>query len=253
VLHIPTSLGAVVICYNLPDIKNLKMDASLISNIFRGTVKKWSDPAIKALNPEVTLPDIDIIVVHRSDGSGTTYTFSDYLAKADKTWSDTLGKGKTVNWPIGLGGKGNDGVAGLMKQNVGSVGYIEYIYAVNNNFPFAEIKNKTGNFIIPSLESVSLAADVDLPDNLKVSITDTDAPKGYPIATFTWILVYQEQNYGNRKEGKGLALANMLWWITHEAQSMNETLLFGKLAPKVVTKAEVLIKSMTYSGNVILK
>lgn len=253
VLHIPTALGAVVVTYNLPNISSIKMDAALISKIFLGTIKKWSDPAIKALNPEINFPDIDIVIIHRSDGSGTTYTFTDYLSKADKEWSDKIGKGKSVNWPIGLGGKGNDGVAGLMKQNIGSIAYVEYIYAINNNYSYASIKNKAGNFVTPTLESVSLAAEVELPDDLKVSITDTNAPNGYPIATFTWLLVYQEQDYSNRGQGKGLAVANMLWWVTHEAQSMNEPLHFGKLAPKVVQKAEVLVKSLTFDGKPILK
>ena len=252
VLHIPTALGAVVVTYNLPDLPLLKLDASAISAIFLGTIKNWSDPAIKGLNPDVTLPNQEIVVVHRSDGSGTTYTFTDFLNKADKTWADKLGKGKSVNWPVGLGGKGNDGVAGLMKQNVGSIGYVEYIFAVNNNFSYALIKNKSGNFVKPTLESVSLAADIELPDDLKVSITDTDAKEGYPISTFTWLLVYQEQMYANRKIEKGLAVANMVWWATHEAQSMNEILHFGILAPKVVEKAEVLIKSMTFDGKPIL-
>jgi len=253
VLHIPTALGAVVITYNLPNLPLLKLDASVISAIFLGTIKNWSDPSIKALNPDMTLPNQEIVVVHRSDGSGTTYTFTDFLNKADKTWADKLGKGKSVNWPVGLGGKGNDGVAGLMKQNIGSIGYVEYIFAVNNNFSYAIIKNKTGNFIKPTLESVSLAADVELPDDLKVSITDTDAKEGYPISTFTWLLVYQEQMYANRKIEKGLAVANMVWWSTHEAQAMNELLNFGKLAPKVVQKAEVLLKSITFDGKPILK
>jgi phosphate transport system substrate-binding protein len=252
VLHIPTALGAVVVTYNLPDSPLLKLDAPTISGIFLGTIKNWSDPAIKALNPGTILPNQEIIVVHRSDGSGTTYTFTDFLAKADKTWADKLGKGKSVNWPVGLGGKGNDGVAGLMKQNIGSIGYVEYIFAVNNNFSYALIKNKSGNFIRPTLETVSLAADVELPDDLKVSITDTDSKEGYPISTFTWLLVYQEQSYSNRTIGKGLAVANMVWWATHEAQSMNEPLNFGKLAPKVVQKAEILIKSITFIGKPIL-
>lgn len=249
VLHIPTALGAVVITYNLPDIPLLKLDAKTISSIFLGSIKNWSDPAIKELNQDLSLPDQDIVVIHRSDGSGTTYTFTDFLNKADKTWADTLGKGKSVNWPVGLGGKGNDGVAGLMKQNIGSIAYVEFIYAVSNHYPYAMVRNKSGNFIEPSLESVSLASNVDLPDDLKVSITDTDAKEGYPISTFTWLLVYREQHYAKRKEGKGLAVAKMMWWITHEAQDMNNPMHFGRLAPKVIEKAEWLIKSITYDGK----
>lgn len=249
VLHIPTALGAVVVSYNLPSISTLKLDASVISLIFQGEITRWSDPAIQALNPDVQLPDLQIIVVHRSDGSGTTYTFTDYLTKADKSWAEKLGKGKSVSWPVGIGGKGNDGVAGLMKQNEGSIAYLEYIYAVHNDYSFAAIQNKSGNFITPSLESVSIASDVDLPDDLKVSVTDTDAQNGYPISTFTWLLVYQEQHYANHNKGKGLAVANMLWWIIHEAQNINESMNFGKLSPNAQKKAEVLVKSITYDGE----
>lgn len=253
VLHIPTALGAVVVTYNLPGSPVLKMNADVISKIFQGNIKKWSDPMLKALNPDTQLPEKDIIVVHRSDGSGTTYTFTEYLTKADPSWADKIGKGKSINWPVGLGGKGNDGVAGLIKQTEGSIGYVELIYAFQNKYPTALIQNKSGNFIEPNLNSVSLAAKVSLPDDLKVSLTDTDFADGYPIVSFTWLLVYQEQNYAQREIGKGLATANMLWWITHEAQAMNEELLFGKLAPEVVEKAELLLKSITFDGKALLK
>lgn len=251
IIHIPTALGAVVIAYNLPDNPKIKFDSSLIADIFLGNVTKWNDPKIQSLNPEISLPDQTITVVHRSDGSGTTFTFTEYLSKTNTVWEENVGTGKSVNWPVGLGGKGNDGVAGLIKQTPGSIGYVELIYAVQNNLPYGIIKNKSGNFIEATLDSVSKAADVDLPDNLKVSITDTDALEGYPICTFTWLIVYKEQNYNNRTLSQAKAVYDLLWWAIHEGQDYNETLQYGKLSPTAVEKAEALINSMTYNGEPI--
>lgn len=251
VLHIPTALGAIVLTYNLEGNPKLKLNASAIAGIFLGNIQKWNDNSIQALNPDITLPDAEIVVVHRSDGSGTTYTFTEYLTKADSTWANALGKGKTVNWPVGLGGKGNDGVAGLIMQTPFSIGYVELIYAAQNNLPYAMVQNKSKRFIDPSMETVSMSANIDLPDNLKVSITDTDAVDGYPISTFTWIILYQEQNYNNRGIAKANAVYNLLWWITHEGQEMNETLQFGRLPDQAVKKAESLIQQITFDGKPI--
>lgn len=251
IIHVPTTLGAVVITYNLPNNPKLKFDSSLIADIFLGNVTKWNDPKIKNLNPEISLPDQAITVVHRSDGSGTTFTFTEYLSKANNLWNEKVGTGKSVNWPAGLGGKGNDGVAGLVKQTPGSIGYVELIYAVQNNLPYGIVKNKSGNFVEATLESVSKAANVDLPDNLKVSITDTDAPDGYPICTFTWLIAYKEQNYNNRSLAQAKAIYNLFWWATHEGQDYNENLQYGKLPQKAVEKAEILINSMTWNNEPI--
>lgn len=251
VIHIPTSLGAVVLTYNLDGNPKLKLNATAISGIFLGTITKWNDPLLQQLNPEVNLPSADIAVIHRSDGSGTTYTFTEYLTKADPNWKKALGTGKTVNWPVGLGGKGNDGVAGLLMQTPYSIGYVELIYATQNNLPYALVQNKTGNFVEPTMESVSKAADTTLPDDLKVSITDTNAAEGYPISTFTWIILYREQRYNNRDIAKAKAAYNLLWWMIHEGQEINETLQFGRLPDLAVQKAERLIQQITFDGKAL--
>lgn len=251
IIHIPTALGSVVLTYNLLDNPKLKFDSSIIADIFLGNITKWNDPKIISLNPDVNLPNQQITVIHRSDGSGTTFTFTEYLSKANTIWDEKVGTGKSVSWPVGLGGKGNDGVAGLVKQTPGSIGYVELIYAVQNNLSYGIIKNKSGNFIEPTLESVSKAAEVALPDNLKVSITDTNAPDGYPICTFTWLIVYKEQYYNNRTLSQAKALYNMLLWAINEGQDYNESLQYGRLSPTVVEMAENSINSMTYNGELL--
>ena len=253
VIHIPTALGAVVVAYNLSGNLKIKFDPSLIVDIFLGNVTKWNNPKIQNLNPLISLPDQAITVVHRSDGSGTTFTFTEYLSKVSLLWKEKVGTGKSVNWPIGLGGKGNDGVAGLIKQIPGSIGYVELIYAVQNNLSCGIIKNKLGNFTEATLESVSKAAFMELPANLRVSITDTNASQGYPICTFTWLIVYKEQNYNGRTLAQAKSLYNLLWWVIHEGQSYNESLQYGKLSPTAVAKAEALINSMTYNGGFVFK
>ena len=198
IIHIPTCLGAVSVTYNIPGDLALKFTPELISDIFLGKITHWNDPRIQEINSGVKLPDIKIVVVHRSDGSGTTFIFTDYLSKISGEWKEKVGRGKSVNWPIGLGAKGNPGVAGLVKQLPGSVGYVELIYALQNNMPVGTVKNKQDVFVAPSLEATSLAANVAIPDDTRVSLTDTDAQQGYPISGFTWIIVFKEQNYNQR-------------------------------------------------------
>jgi phosphate transport system substrate-binding protein len=253
VLHVPACLGAVVVTYNLEGSPKLQFDADLLANIFMGKIRRWSDPAIAAMNPGVSLPDAEILVAFRSDGSGTTYTFADFLNKANPEWRDTMGLGTSLEWPVGIGSKGNDGVSGTVRITPNSIGYVELIYAYQNNLPYATIRNKSGNFIEPTLQSVSAAADVVLPDDLIVSLTDTDAPDGYPIATFSWMIAYREQDDGIRNLAEATATANMLWWVVTDAQQYNETLQYGKLSPAAVEKAKALIKSMTFNGKPILK
>jgi phosphate transport system substrate-binding protein len=253
VLHIPTCAGAVVVTYNLEGDPQLKFTPDLIADVFLGKIQKWSDPRIAEINSGVKLPDTGITVVHRSDGSGTTNIFSSYLSKVSPEWKEKVGAGPSLNWPVGLGGKGNPGVAGLVKQTPGSFGYVELIYALQNKMPFGEIKNKKGNFIKPTIASTSLAANTSLPDDMKVDLTDTDAPKGYPISGFTWILVYKEQNYADHPKGKAKALANLLWWMTHQGQKYAEPLHYAPLSKAAVGKAEKLIKSITYKEEPIRK
>ncbi len=253
ILHFPTCVGAVVITYNLPGAPELRLSPEAIAGVFLGKITRWNDPKLQALNPEVKLPSLPIVVVHRSDGSGTTFVFSDYLSKTSPEWRKRVGRGKALRWPVGLGGKVNPGVAGLVKQIRGAVGYVELAYAVKNNMPYASVKNKRGNFIKPTLKSVSLAASVKIPPDTRISITDTDAPEGYPISSFTWIIFYREQKYANRSMEKAKAMLNLFWWMIHQGQQYNESLLYSKLPEPAVRAAEKVLLSATYGGEPILK
>lgn len=253
ILHIPTCLGAVVITYNLGGNPELKFTPDIIADIYLGKITKWNDPRIQSLNPGVKLPDSNIIVVHRSDGSGTTFIFTDYLSKISREWKEKIGRDTSVNWPIGLGGKGNEGVSGLVKQIPGSIGYVELAYAIQNKMPSGIIRNKKGNFIKPDLKSIAMAGNVNLPDDTRVSITDTDAPDGYPISSFTWILVYKEQNYKGRTKERAKALVSLLWWIIHNGQKYTEPLNYAPLPPEAVKRAEAIIRSITYDGKQIME
>ncbi len=253
ILHIPTCLGAVVIVYNLNIKGDLKLTPDIISGIFLGKITKWNDPKIVELNKGIKLPGEKISVVHRSDGSGTTAIFTDYLSKISPEWKGKVGSGTSVNWPAGLGGKGNEGVAGLVKQVPNSIGYVELIYALQNKMNFATIRNKSGNFIKPDLESTSRSADIQLPDDMRVSITDTDAPDGYPIAGFTYILIYKEQNYEKRSLNKAKSLYKLIKWMLNDGQKMASPLHYAPLSSKAKTKAEKILDSMTYGGKVLVE
>ena len=253
VLHIPIVAGAVVVTYNLPGNPEVKLTPDVVADIFLGKIKKWNDQRILALNAGVKIPDMNIAVVHRSDGSGTTFIFADYLSKVSKEWKEKVGTGTSLNWPVGLGGKGNPGVAGLVKQTPGAMGYVELIYALQNKMSYADIKNKKGNWIKPSIASTSLAANIALPDDMRVSLTDTEAPDGYPIGGFTWILLFKEQKYGDRPEAKAGALTKLVWWMTHEGQKYAEPMHYAPLSKPAVVKAENLVKSVTFQGKPILK
>ncbi len=249
ILHVPTAAGAVVITYNLPGNPKLKLTGRIIADIFLGKINNWCAPEIKKLNPKVKLPDLKIIVVHRSDGSGTTFIFSDYLSKVSRVWKNKVGRGKSLNWPCGLGAKGNPGVAGLIKQLPGSVGYVELIYALSNRMPYADVQNRAGNFITPSIRSVSLAADTKLPDDMRISLTDTSAKYGYPISGFTWILIYKDLKEGGLTKERAKALVKLLWWMIHEGQKYTEKLHYAPLSKKAVKKSEAIIKSIAYEGK----
>jgi phosphate transport system substrate-binding protein len=253
IIHIPTCLGADVITYNLSGITNLRFTPDLIADIFLGKIKRWNDKKIATVNPDIKLPNQQIVVVHRSDGSGTTYIFSDYLSKVSPEWEKKVGRGKSLNWPVGLGGKGNEGVSGLVKQTPGSIGYTELIYAIGNNMPVAEVQNKSGNFIMPSIQSVSEAAHIDLPADTRASITDTDAPEGYPISSFTWLLIYKDLNTLKMKEPQAKALMDLVWWMIHDGQKLVEPLHYSPLSKEAVEKAEALLKSVTFNGKPVLK
>lgn len=254
VLHIPMCSGAVVISYNLANLKDtLKLTPGIIADIFLGKIKAWNDPQIASANAGVQLPSTPIVVAHRSDGSGTTNIFTTYLSKVSPQWNTSPGKGSSINWPIGLGGKGNEGVAGLVKQTPGAIGYVELAYAIQNKMAFAKVQNKGGNFVTPSVQSTEAASNVQLPEDSKVSLTDTDAADGYPISGFTWALIYKEQKYNNRSQDRAAKLLKLLWWNIHEGQKFCEGLHYAPLAPAAVTVAEKILNSATYDGKPVLQ
>jgi phosphate transport system substrate-binding protein len=253
VLHIPQASGAVVITYNLPGNNNLiNLTPDIIADIFLGNIKTWNDPRIIAINKGVDIPSFPILVAHRSDGSGTTNIFTNYLSKVSPEWKTKVGSGGAVNWPAGLGGKGSEGVSGLVKQTPGAIGYVELIYALQNKLDYAKIKNKKGNFIIPSIASVTAAGNVKLPDDSKIFITDTDAPDGYPISGFTWALIYKEQNYNSRSLDRATKLMKLMWWNIHEGQQFAQLLNYSPLSKEALKVAEKILKSATYNGKPIL-
>lgn len=253
-LHIPMAAGADVISYNLPSVKDtLKLTPDVLANIFLGKIKKWNDASIKALNPKTDLPDLNILVVHRTDGSGTSFIFTDYLTKVNDEWAKKAGKGTAINWPAGIGGKGNEGVAGLLKQTPGAIAYVELTYAIQNKMPGAYIKNKSGKWVFPTLNSITAAGNVKLPDDAKVSITNTDATDGYPLSSFTWVIIYKDQQYNNRSADRASKLLNLLWWNIHEGQQYCKDLNYAPLPPNALTVAENNLKAATYGGQPILK
>jgi phosphate transport system substrate-binding protein len=254
VLHIPQAAGAVVLTYNLPGITaNIKLTPDVIADIFLGKITTWNDSRIVALNKGITMPGFPILVAHRSDGSGTTNIFTNYLSKVSPDWSSKVGSGTAVNWPVGLGGKGNEGVTGVVKQTPGGIGYVELIYALQNKMPYAQVQNKSGKFILPSLQSVSAASNITLPDDAKVFITNTDAKDGYPISGFTWVIIYKEQNYNNRSAEKAQNLLKLLWWNIHDGQQFAMGLNYAPLSKQAQSVAEKILKSATYNNKPILK
>lgn len=236
VMHIPTVLGAVVVTYNVPGVgQGLKLSPDALAAIFLGEITRWNDPRIKALNEGMNLPDQPVIVAHRSDGSGTTFIFVDYLTKVSQTWKEKVGRGTSVAWPIGLGGKGNEGVSGLVKQTPGAIGYVELAYAVKNALPYASIRNKAGRFVEPTLESVTAAAAGSvkgIPEDLRVSITDPEGKDSYPISGFTWLLVYKKM----KEKQKADAMVKFLRWALADGQAYAKDLLYAPLPQAVVKK-----------------
>lgn len=236
VAHIPTVLGADVVTYNLPDVgqTRLKLDGTVIADIFLGRITRWNDPRIASANPGISLPAQDILVAHRSDGSGTTFIFTDYLSKVSPEWKQSIGAGTSVSWPTGLGGKGNEGVTQLVKQNPGTIGYVELIYAISNNLPYADVKNAAGNFIEPSLESVTAAAagaDLKPGTDFRISITNAAGPAAYPISSFTWLLVKPVNPDSTRARQ---IKAFLTWMISPEAQRMATDLHYAPLPMPVI-------------------
>jgi phosphate transport system substrate-binding protein len=249
ILHVPTVLGAVVITYNLAGITQpLRFTPDVIADIFLGKLKKWNDPRIKAENSGVNLPDADITVVHRSDGSGTSAVFTDYLSKVSPEWKEKVGSGTSPNWPVGLGGKGNEGVTGQVKATPNTIGYVELAYAVQNKLPAGVLKNKSGSFVEPSIDAVTAAAAAALamtPEDLRVSITDAPGATAYPISSYTYILIYKDQ----QDAVKGKTLVDFLWWGIHDGEKFAKDLMYAPLPADIIKRAEVKINSITSGGK----
>ncbi len=252
VLHIPTCLGAVVIAYNLPEVDKLNLSPALLSDIFMGKITKWNDKKIKAENAEAKLPDLAITVVYRSDGSGTTYIFSDYMSKISENWDVKLGKGKSLNWVTGIGAKGNPGVSGTIKQTQGAIGYIGSEYAIAQKIPMASLKNLKGEYIYPTLEAISLAAKTEIPTDTRAMITNSDAPGAYPISGFTWLIIYKEQNYNNRTEAQAKATVELIrWLISSEAQDLTVKINYSPIPAEVAINANKILDSVTFNGKTL--
>jgi phosphate transport system substrate-binding protein len=243
ILHIPTVLGAVVPAYNIPGVTGeVKFTAQALADIFLGKVTSWNDKEITSANPGVNFPNQDIIVLHRSDGSGTTYIFTDYLSKVSSEWQGGPSKGTSVKWPKGLGGKGNEGVAGMVRQMQGSIGYIELIYAVQNKIPYGTVQNSSGSFVKASLDSVTAAAASapKMPADFRVSITNAPGKDAYPISSFTWLLIPSQ----SKDAAKGKILADFLTWMVADGQKMTADLTYAPLPDSVAAKVKDAIKQV---------
>jgi phosphate transport system substrate-binding protein len=243
ILNLPTVLGADVPAYNIPGVTGeVKFTPEVLAGIFLGKISKWNDKAITSANPGVNFPDKDIIVVHRSDGSGTTFIWTDYLSKVSPEWKSQVGSDTSVKWPVGLGNKGNEGVSGLIRQMSGSIGYVELIYAVQNNIPYGSVRNSAGNFIKASLESVSAAAASapKMPPDFRVSITNAPGKDAYPIASFTWLLI----PLPSKDPAKGKILNDFLNWMVTDGQKMTAALSYAPLPDNVVAKEKEAIKQV---------
>lgn len=246
ILHFPTALGADVPTYNIPGVSSeLNFTPDALAGIYLGKITKWNDPAIQGPNPGVKLPVSNIVVVHRSDGSGTTYVWVDYLSKVSPEWKTRIGVGTAVSWPVGLGGKGNEGVTGLVKQTDNSIGYVELIYAIQNNLPYGRVKNSSGEFVKADLASVTAAAAgaaENMPDDFRVSITDATGKTAYPISSFTWMLIPKAV----KDKSKGAALKQFLTWSLADGQNSCERLSYARLPSQVVAKEQAAIKTLEY-------
>jgi len=244
IYHIPTVMGAVVIAYNLEGVtKGLKLSGDVLADIYLGKITQWNDPRITEQNAGVNLPSTSIVVVHRSDGSGTSYIFTDYLSKVSSEWKGKVGKSTSVNWPLGLGGKGNEGVAGMLKQTPGGIGYVELAYAKENGLPYAFMKNQSGAYIEPTLASTSKAADgAAIPDDFRASVVNSPNPEAYPIASFTWLLIYKHMD----DHTKGAAIVNFIKWAITDGQKYTADLDYAPLPANVVEMIQQKLNQVKY-------
>ena len=252
IVHIPTCIGAVVIAYNIPEIKSLKLSNQNLEDIFMGKITKWNDKKIKETNQEITLPELDITVVHRSDGSGTTYIFSDFMSKISELWKSEVGKGKSLKWPTGLGAKGNPGVAGTIQQTTGAIGYVGSEFAFAQKISYAQVQNSSGHYIEPNLTSISASAKGDIPADTKIMLTNSNDAEAYPICGFTWLILYKNQDYNNRSKAQAEATVKFLNWILDEnAQTTAQQVNYAPLPAKAVTQAKAILKTVTFGTSPI--
>ncbi len=253
VLHVPTVAGAIVPVYNLDGVgRGLNVTPDILAGIFLGEITRWDDPRLTQANPSATLPAAELVVVHRSDGSGTTAILTNYLSKVSAVWKSRVGEGTSVHWPTGLGGKGNEGVAQLVERTPNAIGYVELAYAITSKMTFGNVRNQAGRFITPSLESTTAAVEGALdmvPADFRVFITNPPGADAYPIAGFTWILIRQEQADAQ----KGQALAEFLWWATHDGQQSAAPLLYAPLPPRLVSRLEAALRRITAGGRRVLQ
>ena len=254
VIHIPTCMGAVVLAYNLDGVNELKLSGEVIADIFAGEIKMWNDARLTALNPGVNLPAEAIIPVFRSDGSGTTFVFTDYLTKVSPMWANKYGAGKSVNFPSGQAAKGNPGVAGVIKQTKNAIGYVGSEYAFAQKIAYAQIQNQRGEFVEPSSESISAAASGEIPADTRCSITNANAAGAYPISTFTWVIIYKEQNYSDRSKDQAVATLDLLKYIlSDEAQHITSEVHYAPLPAKAKELSLANLKAVTFDGVTILQ
>lgn len=254
VIHIPTCLGAVVVAYNLENVDSLNLSGEVVADIFAGKIKMWNDDRIKELNPKTALPNEAIIPAFRSDGSGTTFVFTDYLSKVSADWAKNYGTGKSVNFPQGQAAKGNPGVAGIIANTKNSIGYIGSEYAFAQKIPFAKIQNPKGEFVLPSAQTISAAASGEIPADTRTSITNADADGAYPISCFTWIVIYKEQNYSDRSLEQAQATMDLLKFIlSEEAQKITPDVHYAPLPAKAIELSLNNLKATTFNGQTILK
>ncbi len=253
VVHIPTCLGAVVIAYNLPGVDELKLSNELLEKIFLGEITKWNDPQITANNSGVKIPAKDIIFVHRSDGSGTTHIFSDYMTKISTKWAEKVGTGKSLNWPVGMGAKGNPGVVGTISQTEGAIGYVGSEFAFAQKIQMAKVQNSTGEYVLPTIASVSAAARGNIPDDTRIMLTNSSDPESYPISGFTWIVLYKEQAYSGRSLAQAEETVKLLdWLVSAEAQAEAANVNYSPLTDDAAAKAKAILRTITYEGKAIL-
>ena len=254
VIHIPTCMGAVVLAYNLDGVSDLRLSGEVIADIFAGEIKMWNDARLAALNPGVPLPAETIIPVFRSDGSGTTFVFTDYLTKVSPMWAAKYGAGKSVNFPSGQAAKGNPGVAGVIKQTKNAIGYVGSEYAFAQKIAYAQIQNLRGEFVTPSSESISAAASGEIPADTRCSITNADAAGAYPISTFTWMIIYKEQNYSKRTKEQAIATLDLVKYIlSDEAQGITSEVHYAPLPSKAKELSLKNLRTVTYDGVAVLR